>query len=62
MAVSIELQSQQIALEQQRTQYRSDLLLLNALCGISDTATVQLAPPALQLKNTIQPQNITLLL
>ena len=50
MSVSIELQSQQILLEDLNTQYRSAVILLNSICGINDTAAVQLATPDLKLK------------
>jgi outer membrane protein TolC len=50
MAVAIELQSQQIAYVHLQAQYRTDLLLLNAICGIHDTSNVQLAPPELTVK------------
>lgn len=45
--LTIEVQTQQLALNTYRTAYHRDLLDLNVLCGLPDTADVTLAPPDL---------------
>ncbi len=45
LSFTIELQTQEIAYEQLKVQYKSDLYSLNNLCGILDTSTVVIAPP-----------------
>ena len=40
LVLKIELQSQQIALNENLQQYKNDLMQLNSLCGIKDTQTV----------------------
>ncbi len=47
--LTIEQQTQQLALNTYRTAYRRDLLDLNVLCGLPDTAEVQLPAPNLPL-------------
>jgi len=50
--LTIETQSQRLALNTYRTAYRRDLLDLNVLCGLPDTAEVQLPAPDLPLLRT----------
>ncbi len=48
--LSIEVQSQQLFLNTYHTAYHRDLLDLNVLCGLGDTAEVALAAPDLPLR------------
>ena len=48
--LNIEVETQQLFLNTYRTAYHRDLLDLNVLCGIGDTAEVQLAAPSLPLR------------
>lgn len=48
--LSIEVETQQLFLNTYRTAYHRDLLDLNVLCGLGDTAEVQLAAPNLPLR------------
>lgn len=50
--LTIEQQTQRLALNTYRTSYRRDLLDLNVLCGLGDTTEVQLPAPALTLQRT----------
>ncbi|QKG57536.1 TolC family protein [Hymenobacter sp. BRD128] len=50
--LSIEVETQQLFLNTYRTAYHRDLLDLNVLCGLGDTAEVALAPPDLPLRRT----------
>ena len=46
----VETQSQEILVNQLKSQYRKDLMLLNQLCGINDTAWYELTDPQLVIK------------
>ncbi len=48
--LTLEYQTQQLALNTYQTAYRRDLLDLNVLCGLGDTAQVLLPAPALALQ------------
>ncbi|MGI4863321.1 MAG: TolC family protein [Janthinobacterium lividum] len=48
--LNIEVETQQLFLNTYRTAYHRDLLDLNVLCGLGDTAEVQLATPDLPLR------------
>lgn len=48
LAFLVTLQQQALVIKQQEMQYKSDYALLNYLCGINDTATVDLADPEIQ--------------
>jgi outer membrane protein TolC len=45
LAFLLEKQTQEVQISQLQIQYRADLNQLNVLCGITDTAYFQLAPP-----------------
>ncbi|MBS1598893.1 MAG: TolC family protein [Bacteroidetes bacterium] len=47
----VSVQQQQLSLRQSDIQFKNDYAMLNYLCGIVDTAAVQLADPGLQLSN-----------
>lgn len=57
MAVSIELQTQNIQLENFKLLYKSDIILLNSICGIRDTQSIELVPANLQLKTVFNSIN-----
>ncbi|MBL0180800.1 MAG: TolC family protein [Chitinophagaceae bacterium] len=48
LAFLVTLQQQALVIKQQEMQYRNDYALLNYLCGITDTATVELADPEIR--------------
>jgi outer membrane protein TolC len=50
LTLMIETQSQEILVAQLKNQYRKDLMLLNELCGISDTTRYELAEPQLVVR------------
>ena len=50
LTLMIEAQSQEILVAQLKNQYRKDLILLNDLCGINDTAVYKLDEPHLFIK------------
>ncbi|MGI4832050.1 MAG: TolC family protein [Janthinobacterium lividum] len=50
LLLEIEVETQQVFLNTYRTAYHRDLLDLNVLCGLGDTAEVQLAAPDLPLR------------
>ena len=45
LSFTIEFQTQQITLNQLKSQYRTDIYALNNLCGITDTTSVSIATP-----------------
>jgi outer membrane protein TolC len=47
---SVETQSQEILVSQLKSQYRTDLILLNELCGLNDTTWYVLTDPQLTIK------------
>lgn len=47
LALLVETQTQELLVSQLGAQYRNDLMLLNLLCGISDTTLYQLTKPEL---------------
>lgn len=48
LAFLVTLQQQTLLIKQQKMQYKNDYALLNYLCGINDTATIDLADPEIQ--------------
>ena len=50
LAFLVTLQQQELLVKQQDIQYKNDLFSLNYLCGLSDTTTVTLPEPEIQLK------------
>ncbi len=48
LALTIEVHTNEIGTEQLKQQYRDDLFLLNYLCGVSDTSSIQLEKPDMQ--------------
>jgi outer membrane protein TolC len=51
------IQSQKIGIKQSFIQYKNELATLNYLCGINDTAFVELQKPAIQLENIFDLKN-----
>ena len=51
MNLSVSIKSQTIAVKQSFIQYKNDLNLLNFLCGIADSSTVELQYPEISLIN-----------
>lgn len=51
--LNININAQAIAFRQAKIQYQFDLNGLRILCGITDTATVTLAPPQVQVQNLL---------
>lgn len=49
--LKVSLQTQSISVSQLEMQYQTAVSTLNYLCGISDTSTVQLAAPILEINN-----------
>lgn len=52
LSLLVETQSQEILVNQLNTQYKKDLLLLNQLCGINDTSSIELEEPELLIKGS----------
>jgi outer membrane protein TolC len=52
LALIVETQSQEILVDQLQSQYRSDLLMLNQLCGIDDSLLYDLEEPMLTLRGS----------
>lgn len=48
----VETQSQEILVNQLKSQYRKDLMLLNLLCGINDSSWYEITDPQLVIKGT----------
>lgn len=49
LSLLVETQAQENLVRQLRNQYRKDLMLLNQLCGLYDTATYELSEPLLEI-------------
>lgn len=49
LAFLVTVQQQELSLQQQQLQYRNDFATLNYLCGVEDTAAVNLAAPQLEV-------------
>lgn len=58
LSFNIELQTQQIALNQLKIQYRTDIYTLNNLCGITDTNEVDIADPGITRQLSYSLENI----
>jgi hypothetical protein len=52
LSLLVETQSQKILVNQLKSQYRKDLMLLNQLCGLNDSAWCELIEPQLEIKGT----------
>jgi outer membrane protein TolC len=52
LALIVATQSQEILVTQLKSQYRKDLMLLNQLCGLTDTSTFGLTQPLLFIKGS----------
>ena len=52
LSLLVETQSQEILVNQLKSQYRKDLMLLNQLCGLIDTVRYELDEPQLGIKGT----------
>ncbi|TFZ66878.1 TolC family protein [Hymenobacter sp. UV11] len=59
LLLNIEVETQQVFLNTYRTAYHRDLLDLNVLCGIGDTAEVPLAAPDLALRRQGPPVGLS---
>lgn len=53
----VNMQQEELAISQIKLQYQNEFAALNFLCGIQDTATVQLREPSLQLSVVPVPQS-----
>jgi outer membrane protein TolC len=53
----VTLQQQELAVRQNNLQFQSDYAMLNYLCGIEDTAAVELEEPDLTITALPQPEN-----
>ncbi|MCX6255645.1 MAG: TolC family protein [Bacteroidia bacterium] len=52
LSLLVETQSQEILVNQLKSQYRKELMLLNQLCGLNDSAWYELVKPQLEIKGT----------
>jgi outer membrane protein TolC len=52
LSLKIETQSQEILVNQLKSQFEKDLRLLNQVCGLNDTGLYELNLPALEIKGT----------
>jgi outer membrane protein TolC len=52
LSLLVETQSQEIFVSQLKSQYRKELMLLNQLCGLNDSAWYELVKPQLEIKGT----------
>jgi outer membrane protein TolC len=52
LSLMVETQSQEILVNQLKSQYRKELMLLNQLCGLNDSAWIELPEPQLEIKGT----------
>ncbi len=52
LSLLVETQAQEILVSQLKSQYRKDLMQLNQLCGLNDTAWYELAEPQIEIKGT----------
>ena len=52
LSLLVETQSQEILVNQLKSQYRKDVMLLNQLCGLNDSAWIELVEPQLEIKGT----------
>ena len=59
LLLTIEVETQQVLLNTYRTAYHRDLLNLNVLCGLGDTAEVALAPTELALRGAGPPAGLS---
>ncbi len=55
LALEVETQGQQILNNQLKTQFYKDLSLLNQLCGLKDTLTIDLQEPQIDISNHPEP-------
>jgi len=52
LSLLVETQSQEILVNQLKSQYRKDLMLLSQLCGLNDSIWCELTEPKLEIKGT----------
>lgn len=52
LSLLVETQSQEILVNQLKSQYRKDVMLLNQLCGLNDSAWIELVEPQFGIKGT----------
>lgn len=52
LSLLVETESQEILVNQLKSQYRKDVMLLNQLCGLNDSAWIELVEPQLGIKGT----------
>jgi outer membrane protein TolC len=52
LSLLVETQSQEILVNQTKSQYRKDLMLLNQLCGLNDSVCFELTEPQILLKGS----------
>jgi outer membrane protein TolC len=52
LSLIVEKQSQEILIDQLKSQYRKDLMLLNQLCGINDSSWYELIEPEIMIKGS----------
>ncbi|MCX6321700.1 MAG: TolC family protein [Bacteroidia bacterium] len=52
LSLMVETQSQEILVNQLKSQYRKDLMLLNQLCGLNDSVWYELVEPHVEIKGT----------
>jgi outer membrane protein TolC len=52
LSMLVETQSQEITVNQLKNQYMKDLMLLNQLCGLSDTIWYEITDPLIEIKGT----------
>ena len=52
LSLLVETQSQEILVNQLKSQYRKDLMLLSQLCGLNDSIWYELTEPKLEIKGT----------
>ena len=55
MNLAINLHTQKIACDQSFIQYKNDIALMNLICGLVDTTTVELKMPEIELTNPFNP-------
>jgi outer membrane protein TolC len=52
LSLLVETQTQEILVNQIKNQYRKDLMLINQLCGLNDSAWIDLEEPHIEIKGT----------
>ncbi len=57
MNLKVSVTAQKISIQQEFIQYKNDLGILNFICGISDTTTVELEKPDIRIQNNFNLNN-----